>query len=233
MDGKRVAIVQSSYIPWKGYFDLIRAVDEFITLDDVQFTRRDWRNRNLIKGPAGPQWLTIPVVSKGRYTQTIAETEIAASWAEAHWANLRSNYARAPHFANIAPAIQSLYEEAAGERMLSAVNHLFLRGICRIMAISTPIRPSHAYPHAGIKTERLVSICQAAGARVYLSGPSAASYLDIEHFSAEGIQVVFADYSNYPQYPQRHSPFVHGVTFLDLLFNAGAGATRYMKCLLP
>ena len=96
MSRKCVAIVQSSYIPWKGYFDLIRAVDEFILLDDVQFTRRDWRSRNRIKTPQGLMWLTIPVQSKGRYLQTIQETCVAESdWSGKHWASLRANSARA------------------------------------------------------------------------------------------------------------------------------------------
>src|SRR5262245_43862038 len=96
--GKRVAIVQSNYIPWKGYFDLIAAVDEFILLDDVQYTKRDWRNRNLIKTAQGAQWLTIPVVNKGRQTQLIEETEISEAWAEQHWTRIKHSYQKAPYF---------------------------------------------------------------------------------------------------------------------------------------
>ncbi len=230
MSGKRVAIVQSSYIPWKGYFDLIRSVDEFITLDDVQFTRRDWRNRNTIKTQHGLHWLTIPVVTKGRYTQTIAETEIASPWADEHWACLHAHYARAPYFPTLGPVVQRLYEQAAGERLLSSVNHIFLRGICETMGVLSGIRPSIDYPHSGVKTERLLTLCQAAGAKTYLSGPSAGSYLDIDLFTSAGIDVVYADYSGYPEYPQRHGAFVHGVSILDLLFNTGANVANYMKC---
>src|SRR4030095_6284230 len=99
MSRKRVAIVQSSYIPWKGYFDLIRASDEFILLDDVQFTKRDWRSRNRIKTQRGPAWLTIPVRTKGLYKQLIQDTYVSdVRWGEAHWATLRASYARAPFF---------------------------------------------------------------------------------------------------------------------------------------
>src|SRR5438046_4323553 len=95
---RKAAIVQSNYIPWKGYFDLIRRVDEFILYDDVQYTRRDWRNRNLIKTPQGLRWLTIPVEVKGKYYQSIRDTKIADPvWAASHWQTIVHNYGRAPH----------------------------------------------------------------------------------------------------------------------------------------
>jgi hypothetical protein len=96
---KRVAIVQSSYIPWKGYFDLIRAVDEFVLYDDVQFTKRDWRSRNRIKSAHGLLWLSVPVSVKGRFKQRICDTEISErGWGEKHWRAIRHAYARAPNF---------------------------------------------------------------------------------------------------------------------------------------
>jgi hypothetical protein len=170
---KRVAIVQSCYIPWKGYFDLIRAVDEFVLLDDVQFTKRDWRNRNRIQTPTGPRWLTIPVITKGRFVQAIDETEIAEAWADKHWAALVHAYAKAPHFREMAPVLLSLYDVARDERMLSRVNYLFTTGICRALDIPTRISWSRDYPLAGAKTDRLLSICVALGATHYVSGPSA------------------------------------------------------------
>src|SRR5918911_5290232 len=96
---KRVAIVQSNYVPWRGYFDLIASVDEFVLLDDVQYTRRDWRNRNRIKTPQGTRWLSIPLNVKGNYTASVCEMEVAdAAWAEAHWDVVRQAYRRAPGF---------------------------------------------------------------------------------------------------------------------------------------
>ena len=106
--------MQSSYIPWKGYFDLIRAADEFILLDDVQFTKRDWRSRNRIKTKDGLSWLTIPVHSKGRFEQRIMDTTISdPSWAERHWQTIQGAYARAPFFETYAPHVRALYEQAA------------------------------------------------------------------------------------------------------------------------
>lgn len=226
---KSVAIVQSCYIPWKGYFDLIRAVDAFVLLDEVQFTKRDWRNRNRIKTAAGARWLSIPVVSKGRFTQAIDETEIAEPWADQHWAALQHSYARAPHFRTMAPLVQALYEAAAGERLLSRVNFTLTGGICRMLGIATPILWSRDFPTHGVKTDRLLSICAALGATHYLSGPAARAYLETDKFRDRGIELAYADYSGYPEYPQLYPPFDHAVTILDLLFNAGGDATRYMK----
>jgi hypothetical protein len=228
--GKRLAVIQSSYIPWKGYFDIIGMVDEFVFFDDAQFTRRDWRNRNKIKTAQGLQWLTIPVASKGRYFQAIDETEITEPWIEKHWRSLTVNYQRAAHFQALAPAIRAIYEDVAGERYLSRVNARLVAGLCRLLDIATPLRWSRDYPVVGAKSERLLSICRAAGAALYLSGPSARSYLDIDLFASEGIAVEWMDYEGYPAYPQLFGTFEHGVSILDLLFNTGAEGRRYMKC---
>jgi hypothetical protein len=119
---KRVAIVQSNYIPWKGYFDLINLVDEFVLFDDIQYTRRDWRNRNRIKTPTGLMWLTVPVVVKGRYYQRIRETVIAdPEWNKAHWKSIVLNYARAKHFDTYREFLEELYL-GCNERFLSQIN---------------------------------------------------------------------------------------------------------------
>src|SRR3981081_3816911 len=112
---KRVAIVQSNYIPWRGYFDLIASVDEFILLDDVQYTRRDWRNRNRIKTPSGTRWLTIPVEVRGRYTQRICDTRVAdKEWAKRHWERIRQNYKHAPGMDALGGFVEDLYASVEG-----------------------------------------------------------------------------------------------------------------------
>ena len=226
---KRVAIIQSNYIPWKGYFDIINQVDEFILYDDRQYTRRDWRNRNLIKTPSGLHWLTIPVQVKGRYTQRIDETLINdGRWAARHWKTIEQTYARAPHFEMFRDAIGRLYEESV-ETSLSNVNRRFLEGISRLLGIGTSFAWSTDYDASGDRTERLVSLCRSAGAQEYLSGPSARDYIDEAQFREAGIRLTYVDYSGYPEYPQLDGPFEHGVTILDLLFNTGPNATGYMK----
>lgn len=227
---KRVAILQSNYIPWKGYFDIIGSVDEFIVMDEVQYTRRDWRNRNRIKTPSGPKWLTIPVQVKGKYTQTIAETVVADNaWAERHWAQLVQFYRSAPCFEACAETVESLYNVAAGLERLSEINLLFLKRICGMLGIATPFTDSTQYGAEGAKSNRILGLCRAAGADVYLSGPAARDYLQVEDFEAEGITVEWMDYDGYPEYEQLYPPFVHGVTILDLLFHTGAEASDYLK----
>jgi hypothetical protein len=226
---KTVAIVQSCYIPWKGYFDLVNSVNEFILYDDRQYTRRDWRNRNRIKTPAGPRWLTIPVRVKGRYHQRIDETEVSDhGWATDHWRTLRQHYGSAPYFGDYGPSLEELYLGTT-ETRLSAINRRFLEAISALLGIRTPLVASSEYDVAGDRTERLVALCEAAGARRYLSGPSAREYLDEGLFGQAGIEVRYYEYSGYPEYPQLHPPFVHEVTILDLLLNTGAQASTYMK----
>jgi hypothetical protein len=226
---KAVAIVQSCYIPWKGYFDLISSVDEFVLYDDRQFTRRDWRNRNRIKTRQGTRWLTIPVETKGRYHQRIDETEISdPRWAEQHLKTLRHNYAAAPYFADYRELLESLYRTPT-ERLLSSVNRRFLEAIAEVLGITTTLSWSTDYDAEGTKTDRLVSLCRAAGATDYVSGPRARSYLDEAAFAEAGIRVSYFDYTGYPEYEQLHPPFEHAVTILDLILNAGPAAPLYMK----
>jgi WbqC-like protein family len=226
---KTVAIVQSSYVPWKGYFDLIDRVDEFVLYDDRQYTRRDWRNRNRIKTPQGLAWLTIPVEVKGKYTQPICETRISdPRWADRHWKTLVHNYAGAPHFDDHRELVEDLYLGST-ETMLSLVNRRFLAAICGVLGIETPLSWSMDYEAEGDKTERLVSICKRAGADAYLSGPSAKAYLDEQQFADAGIALSYMDYGGYPEYPQPHPPFEHAVSIVDLLFCTGPDARSYIK----
>jgi len=230
MASKSVAIVQSCYIPWRGYFDLIASVDEFILYDDRQFTRRDWRNRNRIKTPQGTRWLTIPVETKGRYHQRIDETLIEdPGWPDQHRKTLTHNYAAAPHFADYRVLLESLYGAAKSEPRLSSINRQFIEAIAGALGITTTLSWSTDYEVDGAKTDRLVALCRAANATHYLSGPRARSYLDEGAFADAGIRLTYFDYSGYPEYEQLYPPFEHAVTILDLLFHTGPEAPRYLK----
>ena len=224
----RVAIVQSSYVPWKGYFDLIHSVDEFVLFDDVQFTRRDWRNRNRIKSADGPMWLTIPVHSKGRYLDAIKDITISdPSWGERHWKTIAANYTRTPYFRRYAEPFERLYRENRDTR-LSAVNYTFIRTICGMLGIETKISWSMDYQMREGRTDRLIGICEQAGATTYVSGPSARAYIDESLFRTAGVDLRYFDYAGYPEYRQLFPPFDHHVSMLDLLFNEGPDAPRYM-----
>ncbi len=227
---KKIAILQSNYIPWKGYFDIIGLVDEFILYDDMQYTRRDWRNRNQIKTTGGLQWLTIPVDTKGKFYQKINETRVTGSqWTSDHWKAIRYSYAKAPYFKVYEPLFASLYERAAGMEMLSQINHLFLTEICAVLGIGTRITWSSDYTLAEGKTERLAALVRSAGGDYYLSGPAAKDYIVDEVFENAGIELAYMDYAGYPEYPQLHGEFTHNVSILDLLFMTGPKAPEYMK----
>jgi hypothetical protein len=228
---KRIAILQSSYIPWKGYFDLIRAVDEFILLDDVQYTHQDWRNRNIIKTPRGPRWLTVPIKGKGKFGQTIEETLVSdPHWGRTHWQIIAQNYREAPFFSQYRSELEPAYLECREER-LSRINYRLLMLICGVLDIRTKISWSTDYAVSNAKTERLVDLCRQAGATVYLSGPAAREYIQAELFADAGIGLQYVNYDGYREYPQLFPPFDHKVSIVDLLFNVGPDALQYMKAL--
>ena len=225
----RVCIIQSCYIPWRGFFDLIGRCDEYVVFDSAQYVKRHWHNRNRIKTANGVAWLTIPVVAKGRFEQPIAEVEIEKPWADKHWRALELAYGRAPGFAHFAPTVKGWYERADNQALLSEVNAIFLHGIAGLLGIKTRIVRDTAYPAQGVRTERLLGIARAAGADRYLSGPSARAYFDEPLFAAAGIATEWMSYEGYPDYPQLHGGFESAVTALDLLFNTGLEAQRYLK----
>jgi hypothetical protein len=224
----RVAIVQSNYIPWRGYFDLIASVDKFILLDDVQYTRRDWRNRNKIRDENGVRWITIPVDTKGQYTQLICDTKVSdENWAKTHWQMLRNTYRRASQFDEVSTFIEDLYMSATSE-YLSEINRHFISSVCNYLEIETILELSTDYQATGVKTDRLLDICLKAGATEYVSGPAAKGYFEEEKFAQEGIDVSWFQYGPYEDYLQPYEPFEPGLSILDNLFCNGKNANRYI-----
>lgn len=223
---KKVAVVQSNYIPWKGYFDLIAAVDEFILYDDVQFTKNDWRNRNRIKTPTGLQWISIPVGAD--ISRRIRDVRLPeGDWRKKHWETLHSNYACAAYYREVADFIRPIYLEDQYS-YLTEFNRVLIEIICGYLGIQTKITNSWDYQLIGGKTERLINFCQQANASVYVSGPAAKAYLDEHEFTDSGIHLYWFEYPEYPKYPQRWGEFVHGVSVLDLLFNCGPASSNYL-----
>jgi glutaredoxin-related protein len=225
---KKIAILQSNYIPWKGYFDLINMVDEFILYDEVQYTKNDWRNRNKIKTKQGIQWLTIPVRQK-ELSQLIKDTKVQDKrWNKKHWTTIKQNYSKTASFKEYKDIFEELYLNS-NEEYLSKINYNFIKVINHILDIKTKIKYSSEFDLVEGKSERLLGICKDCNADIYLSGPAAKGYLDEKLFEEEGIKVQWMDYSNYPTYNQLYPPFEHSVTILDLIFNEGSNATKFMK----
>jgi len=227
---KRIAVLQSNYIPWKGYFDIIRSVDEFIIYDDTQYTKRDWRNRNLIKTRQGLKWLTIPVKVKGRFTQTVNETRISNyKWAEKHWKAITYHYNKARYFNIYQDLFEKTYKKASNLEYLSEINLLFIAIINQILGIHTKISSSTEYLLRGDKNHKIISVCQQTGADTYITGPSAKKYIMETLFLKAGIKIEYFNYEGYPQYEQQFGSFCHNVSIIDLIFSTGQKANLYLK----
>lgn len=224
---KRVAVLQSSYIPWKGYFDIINDVDTFVFYDDVQFTRQDWRSRNRVIANGNPLWLTIPTGTDIK--RLINQVQLPDhGWQRKHWSTIRHAYTKAPHFRELSPSIEDFYL-SRNWSSLSEMNQQFTRHIAQdLLGIKTEFQDSTALMAEGSKLDRLLDLLKKTGATHYLSGPAARSYIEPERFAEAGITLEYKDYSGYPEYKQASTEFEHAVSILDLLFNVGKDTPDYI-----
>lgn len=226
---KKVLITQSNYIPWKGYFDSILQSDVFVVYDDMQYTKRDWRNRNLIKTRDGLKWLSIPVEVKNKFTQKINETKISEkTWNKSHLECLKQTYKNANSFKEVIGFVEEMYL-TCNHNYLTEINIHFIDKINLFLGISTEIKYSSNFTLHEEKTQRLVDICLDLEASDYYTGPSAKNYMDEIKFKEKKINVHYFEYLGYPEYEQLNGAFVHGVSVLDLIFNVGSNAQLYMK----
>lgn len=225
------AVIQPSYVPWRGYFDMIRRSDVFVFYDDVQYDKHGWRNRNRVKTPGGPRWLTIPVHAHGNTVAGTPINEIAIvwdkDWRRDHLELLRHAYGRAPHYDEQRAFLTELYEPKP--EMLADFTIDATVAIARRLGIAhTTFVRSSALATAGRKTGRLLETLNAVGATSYISGPSARAYIDPGAFARAGIELAYVDYT-YEPYPQLHPPFDPAVSILDLLFMEGPNAPAYIR----
>jgi hypothetical protein len=215
-----LAVLQPGYLPWLGFFDQLLRSDIFVLYDDVQFDKNGWRNRNRIKSPTGPHWLTVPV-RVSSLSQRILETQIddRQPWARKHLGTIRQFYAGAPYLKRYLPELEELLAGRRWECLIDldiAVIQLF----CAWLGIERRMVRASSLGISGERSERLLNICRHFGARHYLSGAAAQSYLDLGLFADHGIEVTFQNYEH-PVYPQQHGPFVPLLSALDLLLNCG------------
>lgn len=213
------AIHQPQYMPWLGFFDKMDRAGCFVLLDNVQYKRREWQNRNRIKTPQGVQWLTVPV--SGEYLALISEVRVEQgdNWRHKHWETLRRAYHRAPCWASAAASLEAFF--AAPRQILSEVNGASIGWLREQLGIATPMRwASELEGLSGDPTGRLVDICRAVGADAYLSGVDGAKYMDLDQFASVGIEVIFQHYEH-PAYPQLFGEFASHLSALDLVLNCG------------
>ena len=221
---KKVAILQSNYIPWKGYFDLIHDVDLFIFYDDVQYTHSDWRHRNKLMTRDGPRWLTIPAGHDLK--RLICEVEIPdQGWKQQHRSIIEQNYRNAPFVEESESLLDFLYANPVTN--LSDYNQRAIKHLSNILGIRAEFTDSRLLGVNGRKTERLIGILESVGATKYISGPSARDYIDEPMFAEAGIELAYKEYPAYPDYHQCFTPFSPFVSVLDLLFNVGMDAAPY------
>jgi hypothetical protein len=223
----RAVVLQSNYLPWRGYFDLIQCADVFVYYDEVQYTKNDWRNRNRICSSQGVHWLTIPI---GRHAVKSRISDVAlpdARWQEEHFRMLYSSYRAASHFGQIEPLLDDFYRQRTWSR-LSELNRYCIERIAGLLGLQTRFLDSKDFTLVDGRVARLVSLLEQIGATEYLTGPSAREYLaGSEHlFAAAGIRLLFKSYSGYPEYPQLAQPFEPGVSIIDLLANVPLAECR-------
>ncbi len=216
----KVAAIQSNYVPWKGYFDVINEVDVFLFYDEVQYTKNDWRNRNQVYTKNGLSWLTIPIPSES-VKMKISEVTIAdKGWIEKHSRTLLQGYASAPHFPQLKAIVEKCLLGQKSNRLID-VNRGFVLEVLKNLNVKTKILDSKDFKLKDNRIDRLFSLLKDVGATEYIAGPSSHDYLEPhrKQFESEGIQITYKNYANYPEYRQLKAPFENAVSILDLVAN--------------
>jgi hypothetical protein len=226
----KLAIIQPSYIPWRGYFHQIQMADVFMFYDDVQYDKHGWRNRNRIKTPNGTIWLTIPVAARGNVVEQTPINEIrcaSKSWGRKHWATLSQSYGRAPFFERYAPLLEEFYARK-DDRLAELAIDLTLRLAAELGIERTRfVRSSEVEGIEGASTDRVLSIVRLLGADHFITGPTARAYLDEAKLASARVTLEYMRYE-YPEYEQLHPPYEPRVSILDLLFMKGPDAGDFI-----
>jgi WbqC-like protein family len=225
----KAVVLQSNYIPWKGYFDLIACADVFVVYDSVQYTKNDWRNRNRIMTKSGPVWLTLPIATAGRSGQIIKDACLSDLKAlPKHLVTLHQTYGGLAGFKSIERAIVNSYSRLIGIKNLHEINVVLLKELSALLGIKTAIIDDSQFVFSSTNpTQKLVDICFQLGADTYVTGPAGLNYLEINLFDEADIQVEVIRYDGYTEYRQLGpSTFEHGVSVIDLIANVGLDAAK-------
>ncbi len=224
---RKIAMLQPNYIPWKGVFDLISRVDVFVFYDDVQYTKRDWRNRNKIKTKEGEIWLTVPVKGSGRQLICDVEIDNSKNWQENHYKTIKNNYLKAPHFKNYEYLLEEIYLKRTWEK-ISDLDIFATKIIAEALGLKPKwVLASELNVQGSKDGEKVIEICKKLECNYFINGPSAREFMDEAKFKAENIQLDYIEYK-YEEYRQTFKPFVHSVSVLDVLFNCGDEAKKFI-----
>ena len=221
-----VAVHQPQFMPWLGYFDKMDQADCFVLLDNVQFKKNEWQNRNKIKTSNGTQWLTVPV--NYRFPQKISEVHLheAGNWRRKHLQALRTNYSTAAFWKDAEEWLTAFYSQEWRE--LTAINGASIDWISEILDIGTPVRWASSMNLRTDPTDRLLDICEEFGADSYLSGAGGRNYLQAERFAAVGVEVIFQEYAH-PVYSQNSENFESHLSAIDLVLNCGRKSAEIFR----
>jgi len=216
----KIAIMQPTYLPWMGYFDLMVQSDVFVFLDDVQFVKKSWQCRNRIKASTGELLLSVPILTSGRQFQEISEVEIDARqpWASKHFRSIEFSYAKAPFASRYLPALHDLYLQPWTK--LSELNSAVIDFLRRPLGIETPLRFASSFQCRKERNEHVIDLCRVLNADTLYDAGGAQEVIDAALFEKEGIRTVFQSYEH-PVYRQLHGPFLSHLSTVDLLLNEG------------
>lgn len=220
--------MQSNYMPWKGYYDIIHDVDVFVYYDEVQYTKNDWRNRNKIYTPNGVKWITLPCGYDIHRNISEIKLKNELNWQTTHYNLIKNSYEKAPFWNKYSDFIEYVYLERKWE-YLYELNRYCIETISKnILGIKTVFCDSRDYPTTGFKSEKLLDLLIKVGTNIYVSGPAAKSYIQQEEYTKAGIDIVWKNYDNYPPYKQQYTPNFYDLSILDLIFNTGEEAPYYI-----
>lgn len=227
-----IAILQPVYLPWLGYFEQMAYADLFVVLDDVQYTRHDWRNRNRVRTADGPVWLTVPVRRHAR-SATIREIRVnfETDWQRRHLRTIELAYGRCSFIEPLYSELEAAY--AHRDELLLDLDVRLMRVLAACLGVSTPIAmasevPLRADPDHRDLNGRIIDICHYFSASVLYDGAKAAAFIDRGRFRRVDLEVVFQDY-RHPEYRQRFPGFISHLSAVDLIMNAGPAAPGLLR----
>ncbi len=226
----KIVVTQSNYIPWKGYFDLINYVDEFIFFDEVQYTRRDWRNRNLINDGKNKKWITIPVQNKGNYDEKISNMFVNdKSWVNQHLKIFKHYYSKSKFFHETYEFLQKVYYEIDSDN-LSYINKFIIKSISKHLNLKCNFRDSTTIKKKETDaSERLLEICKSRNCKIYVTGPNAKNYLNEKIFSNNNIEIEWFDYGRTKIYKQQSTSFIKNLSIVDCMMNCGTDIKKFLN----